>query len=107
MPAVPGRLPFEALAAAVEHDDRDNPAGFAKLRGLKAGGKMFVMLVGGRTLFKLPAAEAARLIAAGTASPYTPAGLTAPSAEWVEAATADLEDWIALAGKARAAMVRT
>lgn len=106
MPAVAGRSLFEALAAAIDHDDRANPAGFAKLRGLKAGGKMFVMLVGGRTLFKLPAADAARLIADGAAMPYTPTGLTAPSPDWVEAATADLADWVALAGLARAAMVR-
>jgi hypothetical protein len=88
---------FEELAAAVDHDDGNDQARLSKLKGLKHQGQMFVMFIGGQTLFKLPAAEASRLVADGVVQYHVPAGGAAPSPNWVVPVAANREDLVGLA----------
>lgn len=64
---------------------------------LKAGGKVFAMLVKGRLVVKLSASKAEELIAGGVASAFDP-GHGRPMKQWV--AIAPEHEWLPLAREA-------
>ena len=68
--------------------------------GLRVGGKIFAMLVGGELVVKLPADRCAELIAAGGARPFQTGGRS--MRQWVTVGPADEADWDALADEALA-----
>ncbi len=72
--------------------------GFGASQGLRTGGKIFAMLMGGRLVVKLPRERVDALIAAGTAERFL-SGQRRPMKEW--ASVGAEADWEALVGEAR------
>jgi hypothetical protein len=66
--------------------------------GLRRNGKIFVMLVDGEFVAKLPAARCEEIIAAGHARPFTSGKRT--MREWVVVDEARSDEWVALAEEA-------
>ena len=66
--------------------------------GLRRNGKIFVMLVDGEFVAKLPAARCEEVVAAGHGRPFTSGKRT--MREWVVVDAARSEDWVALAEEA-------
>ena len=75
--------------------------GFGSRPGLRAGGKIFAMLIDDALVVKLPAARCAQLVADGAAIPWD-RGQGRPLKEWVAFPARDAEDWPATAGEALA-----
>ena len=68
--------------------------------GLRRNGKIFVMLVDGEFVAKLPAARCEEIVAAGHGRPFTSGKRT--MREWVVVDEARSDDWVALAEEAYA-----
>jgi hypothetical protein len=68
--------------------------------GSTANGKIFVMLVDGEFVAKLPAARCAEIVDAGHGRPFTSGKRT--MREWVVVDAARSDDWVALAEEAYA-----
>jgi hypothetical protein len=68
--------------------------------GLKAGGKLFAMLVKGELVVKLPKQRVDELIESGTGTRFDP-GHGRVMKEWVSIAPGRAGEWDALAGEAR------
>ena len=68
---------------------------------LKTNGKIFAMLVKGRLVVKLPAAQVQALTGAGEGSAFDP-GHGRIQREWLEVATDDPARWLELATEAEA-----
>ncbi|HEX8733031.1 MAG TPA: hypothetical protein VF725_13340 [Ktedonobacterales bacterium] len=82
-PAVGGRRPFGASA-------------------LKARGKVFAMLSGGRLTLKLPAERVAALVASDAGERFDPRHNGRQMREWVCLAPGYMGEWLPLAREARA-----
>jgi TfoX/Sxy family transcriptional regulator of competence genes len=67
--------------------------------GLWIGGKLFVMLVKGRLVVKLPRRRVEELIAAGEGEPFDP-GHGRLMKEWLTVAPTSEERWLPLANEA-------
>ena len=89
----------EVVDALLAEPDVDEGTGFGKMPGLRTGGKIFVMLVEGELVLKLPAERCAELVAAGGARPFE-VGRRAMR-EWVQIAWVDPAAWLELAREAR------
>ena len=63
---------------------------------LKAGGKIFAMLVKDRLVVKLPSQRVDELVAAGIGMGFDP-GHGRIQKEWVTVASIDYDDWLSLA----------
>jgi hypothetical protein len=74
----------------------DEGAGFGSNPGLRVGGKIFAMLVGGRLVLKLPAARCEVLVSADAAEPFE-RGQGRPLREWVVVGDEVESDWLSLA----------
>ena len=93
---------FAAIAQRRLHDpDVDEGTGFGSNPGLRSGGRIFAMVVGGELVAKLPAARCAELVAAGSARPFE-RGQGRPLKEWVMVSGVVESDWLHLAGEALA-----
>jgi hypothetical protein len=68
--------------------------------GLRRNGKIFVMLVDGEFVAKLPSARCEEIVAAGYGRPFTSGKRT--MREWVVVDAARTDDWVALAEEAYA-----
>ena len=90
---------FERVARAVEHDPPDGKRGFGE-GALKAGGKIFAMLVDERLVLKLPRARVEELVVSAAGTPFDP-GQGRVMREWVVLSSSDEAEWIRLAGEAR------
>ncbi len=74
----------------------DEGTGFGANPGLRVGGKIFAMLVGGQLVLKLPAARCEVLVFADAAVPFE-RGQGRPLREWVVVSDEIESDWPALA----------
>lgn len=93
---------FAALAAGLlGEDDVTEGTGFGTAAGLRTGGKIFAMLMGGRLVVKLPRERVDELVAAGAAARFE-SGRGRPMKEWASVDPAAPEDWAELAAEARA-----
>jgi TfoX/Sxy family transcriptional regulator of competence genes len=90
---------FASLAEALLADSRVGEGRMFGSQVLKVTGKVFVMLVKGRLVLKLPAERVQALVTGGAGKPFDP-GHGRPSKEWVAVVLADA-DWQALAREAR------
>lgn len=72
---------------------------------LKAGGKIFVMLVKGRLVVKLPARRVAELEEQGLGERFDP-GHGRVQKEWLSIGTDSMETWLALATESEAFVSR-
>lgn len=68
--------------------------------GLKAGGKVFAMLVRGELVVKLPRARVDALVAAGDGRPFDP-GHGRPMKEWLSVPATASIPWETLVNEAR------
>jgi len=96
---VPSEATYAAIASRLlsESDTEEGKAFHAP--ALKAGGKIFAMLVGERLVPKLPAERCAELVAAGS-EPFESGGRR--MREWVSVGSGDAGDWPGLAEEALA-----
>jgi hypothetical protein len=91
---------FDAIANdLLGEPDIDEGTGFGKQPGLRVGGKIFAMEIGGALVVKLPADRCAELVAAGGAEPFQVGKKR--MREWV-AVEPGAHDWPALAREALA-----
>ena len=72
--------------------------GFGRTRGLRVNDRIFVMLMSGELVLKLPRPRVDELIAAGTGRPFPGGGRV--MREWVTIPAADSGDWHRLAAEA-------
>lgn len=95
------RAAFDAIANDLLGEPGiDAGTGFGTNPGLRAGGKIFAMLVRGDLVVKLPAERCEALVAAGGAEPFVVGRRR--MREWVAVAPGDAHDWGALAREALA-----
>jgi hypothetical protein len=73
--------------------------GFGSNSGLRVGGKIFAMLIGGDLVLKLPADRCEDLVAADAARPFE-RGQGRPLREWVAVSREIEDDWQHLAREA-------
>jgi hypothetical protein len=73
--------------------------GFGGNAGLRAGGKIFAMLVGGALVVKLPRERVDALVGAGTAERFSP-GTGRVMKEWASVDVDDLGAWDSLVAEA-------
>jgi TfoX/Sxy family transcriptional regulator of competence genes len=99
MRAGPAEERFAMLAEALLADRRVGEGRMFGSQVLKVAGKVFVMLVKGRLVLKLPAERVQALVTGGGGKPFDP-GHGRPSKEWVAVELGDA-DWQALAREAR------
>jgi hypothetical protein len=93
---------FAAIVAAHEADpDVDQCTGFGSMPGLRAGGRIFAMLVRGRLVVKLTPDRVDALVAAGGAERFDP-GHGRRMKAWASVEPGAPQDWAALAAEARA-----
>ena len=91
---------FAAIAGPLLNEpDIDEGTGFGTNPGLRAGGRIFAMLVRGELVVKLPADRCSELVAAGAARPFD-RGQGRPLREWVVVGEAAESEWPGLAGEA-------
>lgn len=91
---------FETVAAALlSESDVDGGTGFGTNSGLRSGGRIFAMLVGGDLVVKLPADRCGEMVAAGTAQVFEVGQRS--MREWVRIADVDETRWRQLAQEAR------
>ena len=74
--------------------------GFGRNAGLRIGGKIFAMLVGGELVVKLPKDRVDELVASGAARRFEP-GTGRVMKEWASVPTTSSRRWRALADDAR------
>ncbi|QCI69083.1 TfoX/Sxy family protein [Phreatobacter stygius] len=89
---------FTAIADLFVDDSRVSHGTMMASYGLKVGGKIFAMLVGGRLVVKLPKPRVDALVAAGLAERFDP-GHGRPMKEWASL-IGDEPDWAGLAREA-------
>jgi hypothetical protein len=75
--------------------------GFGQNEGLRVGGKIFAMLVGGELVVKLPKERVDALVDAGVAVRFD-GGKGRPMKEWASVGPSASRRWRALVGEARA-----
>jgi hypothetical protein len=93
---------FDAIAARLLADPEvERGTGFGTRPGLRAGGRIFAMLIDDDLVVKLPADRCAELVATGSARPFD-RGQGRPLKEWVRIAHAGSIDWRAIADEAHA-----
>ena len=87
---------FAAIASGFL-DDRNltEGTGFGSGPGLRIGGKIFAMLVGGRLAVKLPSERVDELVEHGVGVRLE-TGRARPMKEWITVAAAHVDDWEAL-----------
>jgi hypothetical protein len=98
----------EAAFAAIASELLRKPGvsegtGFGANPGLRAGSKIFAMLVRGELVVKLPAARCAELVAGGAARPFE-RGRGHPLKEWICVGEDAKSQWPALARQALASV---
>jgi TfoX/Sxy family transcriptional regulator of competence genes len=96
----------EAAFAAISERLLQEPnvsagTGFGSSAGLRAGGKIFAMLVRGELVVKLPAARCVELVASGIARPFE-RGQERPLKSWITVSETAESQWLALASEALA-----
>ena len=101
----PAITPEERYAALVEEFPGDYEVeqagrGFGA-DALKAHGKIFAMLSGGRLVVKLPRQQVDTLVASGDGERFDPRHDGRQMKEWLALAPASPLDWLALAREAR------
>lgn len=93
---------FQLLAARFLSDPTvSQGTGFGSMPGLRVGGKIFVMLVNGELVVKLPKARVDQLVASGTGTRFDP-GHGRVMKEWVSVPVVHGTAWEQLAGDALA-----
>ena len=102
----PSITPGERYAALVEQFPGDREVeragrGFGA-DALKAHGKIFAMLSGGRLIVKLPRQRVDALVASGDGERFDPRHDGRRMKEWLALAPTSQLDWLALAREARA-----
>lgn len=99
----------ESFAAIIDRLLREpgveQGTGFGSNPGLRAGGKIFAMLVRGELVVKLPADRCDDLVAADAARPFE-RGQGRPLREWVSVGEDVQFDWLHLAREALAFVQR-
>lgn len=91
---------FEQLGACLLVDPVvTRGTGFGSAPGLRAGGKIFAMLIRDELVVKLPKLRVDQLVAAGTGRRFDP-GHGRMMKEWATVPFAAAEDWRALAEEA-------
>ncbi len=96
---------FDAVAnALLGETDVEEGTGFGTNPGLRTGGKIFAMLVGGELVIKLPADHCSELVAAGAGRPFEVGRRR--MREWVCIAEAGQAQWLHLAREARSYVQR-
>jgi hypothetical protein len=91
---------FDAVATALlPYADVEEGTGFGTNPGLRTNGKIFAILHTGQLILKLPAGRCTALIATGEARAFQIGRRT--MREWVQFASVDEQQWLALAREAR------
>lgn len=96
---------FAAIVAALLNEPGVTPPQPGRSfgsNGLKAGGKIFAMLTGGRLVLKLPRGRVDALIAAGQGTHFDPRKNGRVMKEWFALEPSSHEDWLLLAREALA-----
>lgn len=91
---------FATLAEALLGDPSVSEGRMFGADGLKAGGKIFAMLVKGRLVLKLPGQRVEALVAAGAGERFDP-GHGRVLKEWIAIEPEAGEDWLSLATEAK------
>ena len=98
--SVDAREAFERLAGRFRSDPAvTEGTGFGSTTGLRVRGKIFVMLMGGDLVAKLPRARVDQLVASGTGVPFE-SGHGRPMKEWVTVPATHGDQWEQLADEA-------
>lgn len=91
---------FKQIVEAFLGDARVSLSRMFGVHGLKAGGKVFAMLVKGRLVVKLPKNRVEALIASGEAEPFDP-GHGRMMKEWAAIGYNESDRWLGLAREAK------
>jgi len=91
---------FATLAEALLEDPGLSSGRMFGADGLKAGGKVFAMLVKGHLVLKLPGQRVEALVAAGVGERFDP-GHGRILKEWIAIEPESGQDWLSLATEAK------
>ena len=101
MPRTPEHLWQPIAKAELARRGVSGGTGFGRNEGLRAGGKIFAMLVRGELVVKLPRGRVDELVEAGVAGRFD-AGKGRPMKEWASVGPAASRRWRGLVEEARA-----